>query len=153
MIRLSREVGEAIRSRGPVVALETTLVAHGFPPGEGIAVALESERRVREAGALPATVGVLDGKVRVGLGEAELERFTIDARETDHGIAPSLATHRAAASAASSGPPTRNPAASASPAPVVSTTSAGAAGTSRPSTVKPAAPRFATTLRAGGSGT
>ncbi|MBA2568240.1 MAG: pseudouridine-5'-phosphate glycosidase [Actinobacteria bacterium] len=81
VIRLSREVEEAIRSRGPVVALETTLVAHGFPPGEGVAVALESEQRVHEAGALPATVGVLDGAVRVGLGEAELERFTVDARK------------------------------------------------------------------------
>jgi pseudouridylate synthase len=81
LIRLSREVEEAIRSRQPVVALETTLVAHGFPPGEGIAVAIESERRVREAGALPATVGVLDGAVRVGLREADLERFTIDARK------------------------------------------------------------------------
>ena len=68
VIRLAREVEEALRSRGPVVALETTLVAHGFPPGEGVAVALEAERRVREAGALPATIGVLDGAVRVGLG-------------------------------------------------------------------------------------
>ena len=52
--------------RGAVVALETTLVAHGFPPGEGVAVGLESERRVREAGAVPATIGVLDGEIRVG---------------------------------------------------------------------------------------
>ena len=84
-------------------------------------------------------------------GPAAPDRLLDLARETDHGIAPSLATHRAAASAASSGPPTRNPAASASPAPVVSTTSTAVAGTSRPSTVKPAAPRFTTTLRAGGS--
>jgi pseudouridylate synthase len=57
------------------------LVAHGFPPGEGVAVGLESERRVREGGAVPATVGVLDGAVRVGLDESELERFTADARK------------------------------------------------------------------------
>jgi pseudouridine-5'-phosphate glycosidase len=64
-----------------VVALETTLVAHGFPPGEGVAVGLESERAIREAGAVPATVGVLDGAVRVGLTREELERFTADARK------------------------------------------------------------------------
>jgi pseudouridylate synthase len=81
VIRVSDEVGEAIRRRAPVVALETTLVAHGFPPGEGVAVALESERRVREAGAVPATVGVLDGAVRAGLSEYELQRFTADARK------------------------------------------------------------------------
>jgi len=64
-----------------VVALETTLVAHGFPPGEGVAVGLESERAIREAGAVPATIGVLDGAVRVGLTAEELERFTADARK------------------------------------------------------------------------
>jgi pseudouridine-5'-phosphate glycosidase len=63
------------------VALETTLVAHGFPPGEGVAVGLESERRVREAGAVPATVGVLDGEIVVGLTASELERFDADARK------------------------------------------------------------------------
>jgi pseudouridylate synthase len=77
VIRVSDEVREATT----VVALETTLVAHGFPPGEGVEVALESERRVREAGAVPATVGVLDGEIRVGLSVDELERFTADARK------------------------------------------------------------------------
>ena len=81
MIRLSREVEEAIRRRRPVVALETTLVAHGFPQGEGVTVGLEAAERVRAGGAVPATVGVLDGAVRVGLGEEELERFTADARK------------------------------------------------------------------------
>jgi pseudouridine-5'-phosphate glycosidase len=79
VIRLSPEVEEAVARRAPVVALETTLVAHGFPPGEGVAVGLESERRVREAGAVPATVGVLDGAVRIGLTEEELARFTAEA--------------------------------------------------------------------------
>jgi pseudouridylate synthase len=77
VIRVSDEVREA----AAVVALETTIVAHGFPPGEGVAVGLESERRVREAGAVPATIGVLDGEMRVGLNAEELERFTADARK------------------------------------------------------------------------
>ena len=75
MIVLAAEVEAALRDGTPIVALETTLVAHGFPAGEGLEVALEAERRVRDAGAVPATVGVLDGLVRVGLSPAELERF------------------------------------------------------------------------------
>ena len=81
MIRVADEVREALASGGGVVALETTLVAHGFPPGEGVEVGLESERQVRAAGAVPATVGVLDGEVRVGLTEDELARFAPDARK------------------------------------------------------------------------
>jgi pseudouridylate synthase len=77
VIRVSEEVREA----RVVVALETTLVAHGFPPGEGVEVGSESERRVRSAGAVPATIGVLDGEIVVGLTDLELERFDADARK------------------------------------------------------------------------
>jgi pseudouridylate synthase len=81
VLRLSDEVQTALAEGRPVVALETTLVAHGFPPPAGLEVGLESERRVRAAGAVPAAVGVLDGEIRVGLSEAELERFAPDARK------------------------------------------------------------------------
>jgi pseudouridine-5'-phosphate glycosidase len=81
VIRLADEVRETLAAGGAVVALETTLVAHGFPPGEGVEVGLESERKVREAGAVPATVGVLHGEVRVGLTAAELELFGPFARK------------------------------------------------------------------------
>jgi pseudouridine-5'-phosphate glycosidase len=74
-------VSEEVREAHAVVALETTLVAHGFPEGEGIGVAGESEERVRAAGAVPATVGVLDGAIRVGLSAEELERFDASARK------------------------------------------------------------------------
>jgi pseudouridylate synthase len=74
-LRLSREVADALASRGPVVCLETTLVAHGFPAGEGFAVGVSSEAAVRAAGAVPATVGILDGVLVVGLSEHELRRF------------------------------------------------------------------------------
>jgi len=74
-------VSEEVREADAIVALETTLVAHGFPAGEGIAVGLEAERRVRAAGAVPATIGVLDGKIRVGLSEEELGRFGASARK------------------------------------------------------------------------
>jgi pseudouridine-5'-phosphate glycosidase len=81
VIAVAEEVQEAIASGRPVVALETTLVAHGFPAPEGVAVGLASEAAVREAGAVPATVGVLDGRIRVGLSADELARFTPDARK------------------------------------------------------------------------
>jgi pseudouridylate synthase len=81
VIGLSDEVREALTGGVAVVALETTLVAHGFPPGEGVEVGIESERQVRAAGAIPATIGVLDGKVLVGLTAEELARFDADARK------------------------------------------------------------------------
>jgi pseudouridylate synthase len=74
-------IADEVREATAVVALETTLVAHGFPAGQGIEVGLESERRVRAAGAVPATIGVLDGKIRVGLSTDELERFDGTARK------------------------------------------------------------------------
>ena len=75
LVSVAPEVDEGLRAGRPVVALETTLVSHGFPAGEGAAVAHESERRVRAAGAVPATVGVADGRIRVGLTPTELDRF------------------------------------------------------------------------------
>lgn len=81
LLRLSDEVATAIHETRPVVALETTLVAHGFPAPDGVAVARASEAAVREAGAVPATIGVLDGQVVVGLDVHELERFTHEARK------------------------------------------------------------------------
>ena len=81
MIRISDEVREALDSGRGAVALETTLVAHGFPPGEGVQVALASEGAVRAGGSVPATIGVLDGELIVGLTESELERFDASARK------------------------------------------------------------------------
>jgi pseudouridine-5'-phosphate glycosidase len=78
MIRVAEEVRASLAH---VVALETTLVAHGFPPGEGVAVGLESERQVRAGGGVPATIGVLDGEIVVGLTEDELQRFDTAARK------------------------------------------------------------------------
>ena len=73
--RVSAEVAEALKDGRPVVALETTLVAHGFSGGQGLAAALAAEAQVRAAGAVPATIGLADGQVLAGLSQAELERF------------------------------------------------------------------------------
>jgi pseudouridine-5'-phosphate glycosidase len=72
---LAEEVAEALRTGNPVVALETTLVSHGFSGGRGLIAARAAEERVRAAGAVPATIGIVDGTVRAGLGDADLERF------------------------------------------------------------------------------
>ncbi len=74
-IRANDEVAAALTERRPVVALETTLVSHGFSGGRGLVVARQSEERVRAAGATPATIGVLDGEIKVGLSDSELERI------------------------------------------------------------------------------
>ena len=81
LIRVTDEVQAALEEERAVVALETTLVAHGFPAPAGVEVGLASEAAVRAAGAVPATIGVLDGQIVIGLTEAELERFTPDARK------------------------------------------------------------------------
>jgi pseudouridine-5'-phosphate glycosidase len=67
------EVAEALGRGAPVVALESTLISHGLPRPDNLEVARESERLVREEGAVPATVGVVGGTPKVGLDEAELE--------------------------------------------------------------------------------
>jgi pseudouridine-5'-phosphate glycosidase len=81
LVEISSEIRKALEENRPVVALETTLVAHGFPAPEGVEVGRESDAAVRAAGAVPATVGVLDGHVRVGLDPEELARFTPEARK------------------------------------------------------------------------
>jgi pseudouridylate synthase len=81
LIRVSEEVQAALSEERAVVALETTLVAHGFPAPAGVEVGLASEAAVRTSGAVPATIGILDGKIVVGLTEAELDRYTPGARK------------------------------------------------------------------------
>lgn len=71
---MSEEVREAVDARRPVVALESTIIAHGLPRPRNLQVALELEDAVRREGAVPATVAVLDGRPRVGLDKGELER-------------------------------------------------------------------------------
>ena len=69
------EVAEAIAGGGPVVALETTVVTHGLPHPEGVATALELENEIRQGGAIPATIGILRGAIRVGLTSADLNEL------------------------------------------------------------------------------
>ncbi|MEE4491688.1 pseudouridine-5'-phosphate glycosidase [Streptomyces sp. BE230] len=92
---LSAEVRDALAAHRPVVALESTIIAHGLPRPRNLRVAEELEGIVRSAGAVPATVAVLDGSARVGLDKAQLERVAEDPamRKLGHrDLAPALAT-------------------------------------------------------------
>ena len=75
LFHVAAEVAAAVASGRPVVALETTLVTHGLPQPEGVRVAAALEDAVRAHGAIPATIGILDGTVRVGITRTELERL------------------------------------------------------------------------------
>lgn len=70
---VSGEVRDALAADMPVVALESTLISHGLPYPSNLDVARASEAAVRESGAVPATVAIHDGRLLVGLGDAELE--------------------------------------------------------------------------------
>ena len=72
---VSEEIRTALAEGRPVVALETTIVSHGMPWPENIETALAVEAIVRDGGAVPASIAVLDGKVRVGLDAGDLERL------------------------------------------------------------------------------
>ncbi|HQK32557.1 MAG TPA: pseudouridine-5'-phosphate glycosidase [Phycicoccus sp.] len=73
MLALTPEVEQALRNGGPVVALESTIISHGMPYPRNVEMAREVEQIVRDGGAVPATIAVLDGIPRIGLSEDELE--------------------------------------------------------------------------------
>jgi pseudouridine-5'-phosphate glycosidase len=75
MLRVSEEVTVALEEGRPVVALESTLISHGLPYPQNVAVARALEDEVRSAGAVPATIGLVGGAPTVGLSAAEIERF------------------------------------------------------------------------------
>lgn len=72
---LGQEVALALRQRYPVVALESAVITHGLPRPENLNLARSLEQTVREEGATPATIGLLDGKVHIGLRPELLERL------------------------------------------------------------------------------
>jgi pseudouridine-5'-phosphate glycosidase len=76
LIQLSEDVEGAILSNRPIVALESTVIAHGLPRPQNLETAHRLEKIVRNVGAVPATIAVLQGKLRVGLNENELRRIS-----------------------------------------------------------------------------
>lgn len=81
LLRVSNEVSNALAHSRPVVALETSIVGQGLPHPHNLRAARESEAAIRAEGAVPATVAVLGGVLRVGLTDAELERIAAGARK------------------------------------------------------------------------
>jgi pseudouridine-5'-phosphate glycosidase len=69
------EVGRAIKNGAPVVALESAVITHGLPAPHNLAIAQRLEAEVRRFGAVPATIAVIEGKIRVGLEDSELEHL------------------------------------------------------------------------------
>ncbi|MFI6595614.1 pseudouridine-5'-phosphate glycosidase [Nonomuraea sp. NPDC050536] len=78
ILQPSDEVAQALAAGAPVVALESTIISHGLPQPRNLEVARELEAVVRAAGAVPATIAVLDGVAKVGLDELELERIATE---------------------------------------------------------------------------
>jgi pseudouridine-5'-phosphate glycosidase len=74
-VRVAPEVAEALAAGAPVVALESTLVSHGLPRPRNLQVAREAEAAVRDGGAVPATIAVVAGDVRVGLDDDALRKI------------------------------------------------------------------------------
>jgi pseudouridine-5'-phosphate glycosidase len=72
-IKYSSEVAQALKTGKPIVALESTIISHGLPRPSNLDVALECESIVRNGGAVPATIALLDGKILIGLEASELE--------------------------------------------------------------------------------
>ncbi|HWA17692.1 MAG TPA: pseudouridine-5'-phosphate glycosidase [Devosia sp.] len=74
-LEISSAVSSALRSGGPVVALESTIITHGMPYPQNLEMARRVEAEIVREGATPATIAIMDGAFRVGLGPAELERL------------------------------------------------------------------------------
>ncbi|WP_417693706.1 pseudouridine-5'-phosphate glycosidase [Roseibium sp.] len=75
LLQPTDEIRQALADGKPVVALESTIITHGMPYPDNVATARQVEADIRERGAIPATIAVLDGRIRIGLDDADLERL------------------------------------------------------------------------------
>src|SRR5512142_2889283 len=71
----SPEIARASKERAPIVALESTVITHGLPYPQNLELGRDMEAAVRRAGAVPATIAVVDGKLKVGLSNEDLTRL------------------------------------------------------------------------------
>lgn len=77
-LKISEEIADALAENRAVVALESTVIAHGLPYPQNIETALSLEKQVREGGAIPATIAVFDGEFCVGLNQNQIERLATE---------------------------------------------------------------------------
>lgn len=75
LISISEEVSKAINNNIPIVALESTIITHGMPFPENLKMAIEAEQTVRQNNCVPATIAVIDGKIKIGLRKTEIENL------------------------------------------------------------------------------
>ena len=75
LIKYSREVSKAIDNKIPLVALESSIISHGMPYPQSLEMAKEIEGIIRDLGAQPATLALLDGKIQIGLDPEVLDAF------------------------------------------------------------------------------
>ncbi|MCP4071721.1 MAG: pseudouridine-5'-phosphate glycosidase, partial [Hyphomicrobiales bacterium] len=75
LLEFTAEIKQAMENSKPVVALESTIITHGMPWPQNIETARAVETNVREAGAIPATIAVMDAKIKIGLCEADLVKL------------------------------------------------------------------------------
>lgn len=80
-IEISPEVQKAIENNTPIVALESTIISHGMPYPKNVETALNAQHVVRENGAVPATIAIINGKLKVGLTDEEIDYFGKKGRE------------------------------------------------------------------------
>lgn len=78
LLEIAPEVQRALTRSEPVVGLESSLIAHNLPAAVGPDVARECEQRVRDAGAMPATIAVIDGQIHVGIDSEQMERLAVE---------------------------------------------------------------------------
>ncbi len=98
LLQVSREVADALAASRPVIALETSIVGQGLPAPHNLRAARQCEAAVREEGGVPATVAVLDGHLRVGLDDDDLERIAAgSAKVSSRDLGPTLARGAAGA--------------------------------------------------------
>jgi len=79
MLEVAPQIRDAQNDRRPVVALETTLIAHGIPKPANLELALALQETVRQCGAVPATIGIVGGRLKVGLSDTEIEQLALAA--------------------------------------------------------------------------
>ncbi|HET8971076.1 MAG TPA: pseudouridine-5'-phosphate glycosidase, partial [Candidatus Nanopelagicales bacterium] len=106
-VRCSQEVAAALAAGRPVVALESTIVSHGLPRPDNLRIAREIEQAVRDGGATPATIALVDGEPRIGLDDEALAVIANDDRVVkvsvrDLGVVAARGGHGATTVAATS---------------------------------------------------
>lgn len=74
-MKIAKEVRDALKNGKPVVALESTIISHGMPYPKNVQTALLVEKTIRDNGAIPATIGIIDGEPIVGMSPEEIEEF------------------------------------------------------------------------------